>query len=77
MIPIANMAKANCPAMGRNASAACCDVSISRMPFAWSVAAVANTIARLTIVLKAMPVSVSIRMRLSSEPALRGVIQRA
>lgn len=32
LIPNANIAKANEPAMGRSASAACADVSMSRMP---------------------------------------------
>ena len=45
MIPSANSAKANWPAIGRSASAACDEVSMSVMPLALSVAAVAKTIA--------------------------------
>ena len=48
---------------------------MSVMPLALSVAAVANTIASDTIELKAMPTSVSVRMRLSSGPASRGAMQ--
>ena len=75
MMPVANSAKANSPAMGRNASAACAEVAMSVMPRACSVAAVAKTIASDTSELNAMPTIVSIRIRASSGPACFGDTQ--
>src|SRR6476661_6719600 len=75
MIPAANSTNANSPAIGRNASAACAEVSMLVMPCACSVAAVAKTIASDTSELNAMPIIVSMRIRASSGPACFGDTQ--
>ena len=62
--------------VNQRVAAACDEVAISRTPLACNVAAVAKTMASEISVLKAIPVNVSIRMRLSSEPAAFGVMHK-
>ena len=77
MIPIANRAKANWPAIGRSASAACAAVPICVMPLACSVAAVASMMASAMRLEKAMPSKVSARIRRSSfVAAARRLLER-
>src|SRR6266852_7659874 len=72
MMPAANSAKVNTPAIGRSASAACEDVWISVTPLACSVAAVAKMMNRAMRFEMPIPTAVSVRMRTSSGPASRG-----
>ena len=62
-MPIANTAKANSPATGRKASAACAEVWICVMPCSFSVTAVATTMHRAMTFEKVMPTTVSSLMR--------------
>jgi hypothetical protein len=64
---------AKAPASGLNASAACAEVSILVLPFAWRVEAVVMIMAMPMIFDKAIPTSVSIRMRVNSASVFDGV----
>ena len=72
-MPRAKIVSAKAPASGLNASAACAEVSISVLPFAWRVAAVVMIMAMAMIFDKAIPTSVSTRMRANSSPFFEGV----
>ena len=63
MIPSAKITKANCPAIGLRASAACDEVSISLTPWALSVAAVVSMMKSAMMLERPMPTSVSSWMR--------------
>src|ERR1700704_4392879 len=63
MMPSANTRNAKSPAIGRNASAACVEVSIVVTPFACRVAAVVKMMASAITFENPMPTRVSARMR--------------
>ena len=74
MMPAANRAKPNGPATGRSASAACAEVRMSVTPLACNVAAAAKMMNTAMILETVMPTMVSVRMRASSAPAVRGAM---
>ena len=72
MIPRLNSRKAASPAIGFSASAACCVLSMSVLPLAFSVAAVVSMMKKATRFDMAMPMPVSQPMRVSSRGACSG-----